>query len=196
VSAAQIIESWEYGTAHCAPAAVSSLVGKDEHLLWAVRLRSSAAYRAYFPLSILTLVCSAFFLLVAPWGESLEEYCGPNPASRCPGVYYMLWPFVVFSFVVSLWYLWSGWKATSRPWIVTYALSTKRAFFVDEPRVKRFRYAYLRLHPPKLEPPSLLTFEGHSDAFVGLEHKMAARALYWATDGRLAVNDNQIGTAP
>ena len=183
MSGSNIVEYWERGFVEEPPKQVASLLRDDEHLLWAARLKSVATARSL-------LVGGALSLIMA----ALDEYCGNH--RRCPVLFYGIWPFVAFSAVAGSLQLWSAWKAEHRPWFITYALSNSRAFMIDESRSKDFRYIYLRLHPPKLAPKGILTFEGEKHVFVGLDSHSMSRAAYWATDGRLAFSQDQIGTTP
>jgi hypothetical protein len=195
MSRLNVIERWEFGLGQDQPTQIATLLPVDEKLLWAARLKSSATAKWHYRGAVLAIIAAGFFLAIAPWGESLDEYCGPNPG-RCLVLFYATWPTVLFQAGTASVLFWSGWKAEHRPWIIGYAISTKRALLIDESRPKDFRYIYLHLHPPKLEPSGILGFEGETHGFVGLDRQSAARALYWATDGQLAVSKDQSGSTP
>ena len=173
---------------------VTSLLRNDEQLLWAARLISIATAKSLLRAGMFFLIMAAVFLFIAPWGQSLHQYCGSS--SRCPIVFYGIWPYVAFSAMTGLMYLWSGWKAEHRPWFITYAVSNSRAFLIDESRPKDFRYIYLRLHPRRLGPSGILGFEGEAKGFVGLDPASTTRALYWTTEGPLIVAKDVEGPNP
>jgi hypothetical protein len=160
------------------------LLKEDENLLWAARLSSALTAHRYLIEAILALTAAILFAVVAPWTKSLAEYCGPEPSGKCTVLAYILWPAVAYLAATSLWRFWSAWRAAYRPWMITYGLSDKRAFFVDERSPKTCRSVYLRLNAPKLVNARSLSFDGKSLAFVGLPPYAAARAFHWATKGR------------
>jgi hypothetical protein len=197
MSESNMFESWEHGLGQEPPVLVASLMRHDEHLLWAARLKSIATATSHFHGAIFSLIGAGFFLAIAPWGESLLQYCGPDTGrGRCTLFFYATWPAILLQTAIALKLLWSGWKAGHRPWVIGYALSTQRALLINETRPKDFRYIYLRLHPPKLEPSGILGFEGEAQSFVGLDHQLTARALYSATDGRRTFLKDQITATP
>lgn len=180
------VEYWELGSTKKPPQLVASLLRDDERLLWAARLKSVATARSLFSRGTLTTVIAAVCLVIAPWGQTLDEYCGSNPG-RCFILFYGTWPCVAFLAIKGSFLLWSGWRAKHRPWLITYAISTSRALLMDESHPSDIRYIYLRLHPPKLSPKGVLGFDGEDNNFAGLDDQSATRALYWATEGRLAL---------
>jgi hypothetical protein len=175
---------WECTSHERPPATLVPLLKDDENLHWAARLSRTETVSRHLVEAMLTFAAAVFFAAIAPWTQTVVEYCGPEPSGRCNVFAYIVWPAVAFLIASSLWSFWSVWRATSRPWMITYGLSDKRAFFVDERRPKSFRYVYLRLNAPKLVNGRSLAFEGHSLAFVGLPPDAAARAFHWATTGR------------
>jgi hypothetical protein len=160
------------------------LLKDDEKLLWAARLSSTQTVSRHLLEAMLTLIAVVFFAVVAPWTQTVAEYCGPEPSGRCRVFAHIVWPAVAFLAASLLWRFWSVWRAISQPWMITYALSDRRAFFVDERRPKAAQYVYLRLNGPKLVNARSLSFDGKSLAFVGLPPYAAARAFHWATKGR------------
>jgi hypothetical protein len=179
-------ESWEHGSDQQPPAPVASLLRPGENLLWAECLKSSATSGASYRLGVLHLALSALCAAAVPWGESLADYCGPDPTGRCHVLFYLGPWFLLFAAAATVYYFWSGWKASHRPWLITYAISTKRAFIIDLRQPENFRYSYLRLDPAKLGAFKTVQFGASSStAFVGLSPSSTARALYWATEGRL-----------
>jgi hypothetical protein len=184
VSGAEDPVYWEFTSHERPPATLVPLLKDDEDLLWAARLSSTQTVRRHLLEAMLTLIAAVFFALVAPWNQTVAEYCGPEPSGRCRVFAYIVWPAVTFLAASSLWSFWSVWRTTCRPWKITYGLSDRRAFFVDERSPKAFRYVYLRLNAPKLVNARSLAFDGQSLAFVGLPPDAAARAFHWATTGR------------
>jgi hypothetical protein len=166
------------------PANLAALLKDDETLLWAARLSSTLTAHRHLLLAIFNLIAALFFAAVAPWNQTVAEYCGPEPSGRCPVIPYIVWPAFAFAAIASLWSFRSAWRATHRTWMITYGLSNKRAFFVDERRPSAARYLYLRLAAPKFLQGRSLAFEGESLAFVGLPPYATARAFHWATTGR------------
>lgn len=181
-----VVEYWEVSSTKKPPELIASLLRDDERLLWAARVTSVATARSFFAKGTLAMAIAAVCLVIAPWGQTLDDYCGSNPG-RCLILFYGTWPCVAFLAIKGSFQLWSGWKAKHRPWLTTYAISTSCAFLIDESHPRDFRYIYLRLHPPKLSPKGVLGFDGKDKSFAGLDDQSATRALYWATEGRLAL---------
>lgn len=175
---------WECTSTERPPADLAALLKDDETLLWAARLSSTLTARQHLLLATFNLIAALFFASVAPWNQTVAAYCGPEPSGRCEVFAYIVWPGLAFVAITLLWSFWSAWRATYRPWMITYGLSDRRAFFIDDGRPKAYRYIYLRLAPPKLVQGKRLTFDGGTLAFVGLPTEVAARAFYWATTGR------------
>jgi hypothetical protein len=175
---------WDCTSKEHAPATLVALLKDDETLLWAARLSSTLTAGRHLLQAMFTLIAALFFAGVAPWTETVAEYCGPEPSGRCRVLAYIVWPALAYVAVASLLSFWSAWQATYRPWMITYGLSDRRAFFVNERRQKDYRYLYLRLSAPKFIRARSLAFEGETLAFVGLPPDEAARAFNWATTVR------------
>jgi hypothetical protein len=175
---------WECTSKDQPPATLLALLEGDETLLWSARLSSELTAGRHLIQAMLSLLAALFFAAVAPWTQTVAEYCGPEPSGRCRVLAYIVWPALAFVAIASLLSFWSAWRATHRPWMITYGLSDRRAFFVNERRQKDYRYLYLRLSGPKLVRARSLAFEGGTLAFVGLPPEEAARAFNWATTGR------------
>jgi hypothetical protein len=175
---------WECASNEPPPASLMALLKDDETLLWAAQLSSTLTAGRHLIEAMLTLIGALFFAALAPWNQSVAEYCGPESSGKCTVFAYIVWPALAFVAASSLWSFWSVWQASYRPWMITYGLSDRRAFFVDERRPKAYRYLYLRLSAPKLLHARSLAFEGETLAFVGLPPGAEARAYYWGTAGR------------
>ena len=175
---------WECTTKDQPPATLVALLKGDETLLWSARISSELTAGRHLLQAAFSLIAALFFAAVAPWTQTVAEYCGPEPSGRCKVLAYMVWPALAYAAVASFWCFWSAWRASYRPWMITYGLSDRRAFFVDERRPKAYRYLYLRLSVPKFVHERSLAFEGETLAFVGLPPGVAARAFYWGTAGR------------
>jgi hypothetical protein len=185
MSGSRIIEAWENGADREPPALITSLLRDGEDLLWAVRLQSIATAGWHIRLGLFVLILGGLMIPFAPWRETMEEFCsGSN--DRCKVFYYIAWPGIAFVIGSAVFHLWSGWKASNRPWIIAYALSTDRAFLIDERRPKAFHYIYLRLHKPQIEGSGVLGFAQETNKFIGLDYGSLMRAYFWATEGRLA----------
>jgi hypothetical protein len=195
MSGSRVIEAWEKGADREPPALITSLLREGEDLLWAVRLRSIATAGWHFRLGLIVLISAGLVIPLAPWGEGVEEFCGSN-RGRCEGLYYIIWPAIAFLVGYAFLQLWAGWKASNEPWIIAYALSTNRAFLIDERRPKAFQYIYLRLHSPQMEGSGVLGFAQETKKFIGLDYGSLMRAHFWATEGRLAPATDMLTTAP
>ena len=186
MSGSHIIEAWEKGADREPPALLSSLLRDDEDLLWVVRLKSVATAGWNLRFGLFLGVLAGLFTLVAPWGETLEEFCSGS-SDRCKVLYYIVWPAIAFFIGSAVLHLLASWKASNRPWIIAYALSTKRAFLIDERRPNSFQYIYLRLHKPQIDKSGVLGFAEETNKFIGLDYGTLMRAYFWATEGRANV---------
>lgn len=60
------------------PANLAALLKEDETLLWAAHLSSTLTARRHFLHAIFNLIAALFFAGVAPWNQTVAEYCGLN----------------------------------------------------------------------------------------------------------------------
>lgn len=130
---------WECNSSERPPADPASLLKDDETLLWSARLSSTLTARQHLLLATFNLIAALLFAVVAPWNQTVAEYCGSEPAGRCRGIAYIVWPALAFAAVASLWNFWSAWRAICRPWMIAYGLSDRRAFFLEDRRPNAYR---------------------------------------------------------
>jgi hypothetical protein len=182
-----MIDYWEAGIGRMPPDSFQTILDEDEKLLWAVRMKSEVFM---LPALIFSISCAAltfFLLMIAPWSESISDYCGSDASRSCRRFYLAAWPGVVASAGLSILFISTFSKSAASPWQVSYAISTKRAFLVDERKPSQFRSVDLELQKASLNLFGAVTF-GPSRrphlSFAGLGAGPAGRAVYWANTGR------------
>jgi hypothetical protein len=186
VSACQPIDWWEQGLSGAPPQVLKDVLQSEERLLWTARVGNRAAMKPILRLALFFLVGAVVFALLAPWGETKESYCGLKPLNSCLRFYYSSTLVTVTSSIGFLWLIWKYHKDTRSPWVMTYAITDKRAISIDERTSDKLRFVNLETSNARYQFGTL-SFGAKTStavAFSGLDAFRAGRAFYWATDGR------------
>jgi hypothetical protein len=196
MSGRDLLECWESTSPQPPPELLVSLLRDEEVLLWTARISSARTANRHFREGAVLMVGVLVFIFLAPWSQTVAEYCGPEPSGRCTVFAYIVWPGIAFVAASMLLAFWRALNVRYRPWVMAYGLTDRRALFVDEPNPKALSYIYLRLHPARLGPSGRVVFEGTTRSFVGLDTQAAKRALHWATEVRQSIPRGPNGGTP
>jgi hypothetical protein len=186
---------WEVGGGGSPPSLLVEMMEPGESLLWAVRFKSNRFDTKRAWLFFIILLLTVLFLYLAPWGESISEYCGSGADRSCPRIYFFAWPLVACGTFLSVGIAHTHWKSKSSPWWISYGISTKRALQIDERRPKAIRSANLDRTAARISFLGSVRVGKSKSAMVfpGLDNSVARRAVYWVNEGRFRI-DNPTGT--
>jgi len=192
-----LIESWEQGSSYGPPSVVARLVHlhRDEQLLWVARISSAAFSGAFFWFGIFALAIGGLMGLGVPWGQSLEEYCGPDPSRPCRSLFNTGWLCMIIEITLSIPMFWKALKAKYSPWVIAYAITKTHAVYLNESKPTKIRFIDLAKYPARLEPSGSVAFGPMSAKqlpFERLEPALADRAVYWATAKRFGFPKEQV----
>lgn len=197
MSKALVYETWELGLEQAPPFQFADTLGDEERLLWSATLSSDRLLQRFGWGGVFFLCCASFMFSLAPWGQTVAEYCASHGRSRCHSSYYLSWPVTAILSWFSGHLFYAGWKSRDAPWLIHYGLTTGRALMVHCRKHQKSRVAQLERGEARIDWLGDVRF-GRSRAmlaFPGLEVKDARRAVYWANEGRFQVAD-PAGTAP
>lgn len=183
-----ILEYWEHGEGPAPTTAlIITLLDRNENLLWLTRFSSAANSSTYFWIGIASLAIAGIFSIAAPWGQSLVEYCGQNSLYSCRKLYYSLYAGVLVITPISTYFFWLARRAKRSPWVIAYAISTKRAIVLDERDPRDIREVDLDSYSARPGPSGQVRFGPTNKPkaiSANLRPRAAERAVYWATVGR------------
>ena len=177
---------WELGLDQAPPFQFADTLGNEERLLWSATLSSDRLLQRFGWGSIFFFCCAVFMFSLAPWGQTVAEYCASHRGSRCLSTYYLSWPLTAVLSWFSGYLLNAGWKSRVAPWLIHYGLTTRRALLIHCRKDQKIRVAQLERGEARIDWLGDVRL-GRSRgmfAFPGLDVKDARRAVYWANQGR------------
>jgi hypothetical protein len=179
--------TWEGGQDNRAPEPLASAMKMQEQLLWAATVPSGRLSRRRLCGIAFFLGLAVWFVLEAPWGQSVAEYCAKSNSSRCGLAYLLVWPSAGFLAWFTSYLILLTWKNHIEPWQVVYGVSTERALKIDGNKPGKVHSTPLSEKSARIDWIGDVRFDRSRTgfAFPGLDEQDARRAVYWANEGRL-----------
>jgi hypothetical protein len=186
VSKALTYVTWELGLDQAPHFQFADTLSSEERLLWSATLSSDRLLQRFGWGGIFFFCCAVFMFSLAPWGQTVAEYCASHRGSRCQSTYYLSWPVTGILSWFSGYSLYAGWRSRGAPWLIHYGLTTRRALMIHCRKHQKIRVALLERGEARIDWIGDVRV-GRSRAmfaFPGLEDNDARRAVYWANEGR------------
>jgi hypothetical protein len=179
--------TWERGQGQEVPELLSNAMKAQERLLWCATLPSGRLTPRRLWGATFFLGLTVLFVLSAPWGQNMAEYCVKSTSSRCEMVFLLAWPSVVFCVWFTAYLLLLAWKSHVAPWQDLYGVSTERALRIEGNRPGKVHSVSLDRKSARIDWFGDVRFDKSRTglAFPGLDDRDARRAVYWANEGRL-----------
>ncbi len=178
--------SWEVGLGHAAPQPLADAMKPQERLLWCVALPSSRLTPRHQSGVALSLGLGLLFVLNAPFGQSMSEYCAESNSQKCEMLYFLWWPTVGMCAWSTAHLLYLIWKSRVAPWRYFYGVSTDRAIRIDGNKPDNLHSTRLERKSARIDWFGDVRFDRSRTgfSFSGLDDREAIRAVFWANEGR------------
>ncbi len=179
---------WETNSNQSPPETVEDMIGQSERLLWLGVVPSQAVRGRTVTLGALSVIATALFIASAPWGQSVAEYCGPDPERYCRKYHLIVWLLIAAGGYLSVAAVHAIQRMRTAPWTFTYAISDCKAYIRDGRKPHLWQTVDLNRHEARVRPLDTVTFGRWKDrlpSFSGLDASAAKWAVYWANEGRL-----------
>ena len=185
MTVAGIYRIWEIGRHGSPPPALGQALLNSERLLWAAEVPVSRFVMRWVWLAIVAVPATLFFLYIAPWGQSMAEYCSGDDSGSCQKLYILAWPGVIALAHLSVYSLNNVWQAYSRPWLKYLGVSTDNVVIIDGNKPEKVHRHALDRDLAKVDWTGAVRFENAKTViFVSLDLNDANRAVYWVNEGR------------
>jgi len=181
-------DTWATGSRRAPPAPLVSAMQSGESLLWAATLPSGRTLRPIIWLGLMFIPGAVLAVQIAPWAQTMAEYCANDQYYSCRKRYRAGWPLAVITPIAWTFISYLVWKAKSSPWNLYYGVSTSRALMIDGRKPKEAYSKQLDQNTARVDWLGTVWF-GHGrtkPAFITLEGPDANRAVYFANEGRFS----------
>jgi hypothetical protein len=187
---------WEYGKRGSPPPVFDTHLADGEMLLWTATIPSPRFQQRLGWLCLIGILVTMIAYALAPWGQSMAEYCASDQSRSCRKFYVLAWPMLGLGIWMSVFGFIQAWKSKARPWTIHLAITNKRALWMDSRKPNKIRTAALKPNLARIDWAGIIRFDRSKStlAFTAIDHQHARRAVYWANEGRFRT-DLQTGAA-
>jgi hypothetical protein len=185
---ADLYQTWEVGSKGLPPPLLAKAVQPPEHLLWAAEVPVSRFLKRWMWLTLVAIPATVFFARIAPWGQSMAEYCAGDEGRSCLRLYLVAWPGVLAFAYGSVWGLYMLWKANTKPWLNYFGVTTVHAMIINGHKPHKVQRKKLDRTSARIDWADAVRFDNSRSglSFVTLDFADANRAVYWANEGRFS----------
>jgi hypothetical protein len=183
-------DTWAIGSVRAPPAPLANAMQNGERLLWAATLPGSRTLRPLIWLGVMLLPGVLLALHIAPWAQSMAEFCADDQSYSCRKLYRSALPMLVVALISLALILTIVWKAKRSPSTLYLGVSTCRALMIDGRKPHEVYSKPLDGNPARVDVFGTVWF-GKSKtkpAFATLERPDADRAAYFANEGRFRID--------
>lgn len=186
MTVADAYKTWEVGQQGAPPPALKQALLPSEHLLWAAEVPVSRFVTRWILGGLFFAAMAIFVFQIAPWGQSVDEFCANYLSARCPLFYTFSWPAVILFSGFQIYALIMLWKAARSPWSNSFGITSHHSIVINGNKSGKLHRLKLEHNRAWLGPVRDVHFGKSSSAlsFTTLKFSDAKRAVYWANEGR------------
>lgn len=186
MSDALVYRTWETGAQGSPPPILDQAVQPPERLLWAAEVPIERLHKRWVWLVVVAIPATFLFAQVAPWGQTMAEYCAGDEGPSCRKLYVFAWPGVISFAYASLFGMYMFWKSKASPWLNYFGITTVHALVIHGNNPGKVRRRKLDRTSARVDWFDAVRFDGTKAGlgFVTLDIADARRAVYWANEGR------------